>query len=114
MSLKAYQDTQKILESPRQTEYRLFGAVTHALMEARDHGAKGKELVEALDWNRRVWEALGEDCKSDQNKLPDPIKAQIISLSIWVQKYTRRVVRQHKPIDPLIDINRSIMQGLTD
>lgn len=114
MSLKAYQNTQQILESPRQTEYRLFGAVTHALIEARDTNAKGGKLVEALDWNRRVWEALGDDCRTEGNQLPDPVKAQIISLSIWVQKYTRKVVRQHAPIDPLIDINRSIMQGLSE
>lgn len=112
MSLKAYQETQRILESPRQTEYRLFGAVTHALIEARDTNAKGAKLVEALDWNRRVWDAFGEDCKSELNKLPEPVKAQIISLSIWVIRYTRQVVREHKPIDPLIDVNRTIMQGL--
>lgn len=112
MSLKAYQNTQQILEDPRQTEYRLFGAVTHALIEARDTNAKGGKLVEALDWNRHVWTVLGEDCKTEANKLPAPIKAQIVSLSIWVQKYTRRVVREHMPLDPLIDVNRSIMQGL--
>ena len=38
--------------------------------------------------------------------------AQIISLSIWVTKYSSQVMQQGAPIEPLIDINRTIMQGL--
>jgi flagellar biosynthesis activator protein FlaF len=112
MSLKAYQDTQRILENPRETEYRLFGQVTHALIEARDTNASAGKLMEALDWNRKVWQAMGEDCKSDRNQLPQAVRAKIISLAIWVEKYTRRVIRKHLPLDPLIEVNRSIMQGL--
>lgn len=112
MSLKAYQDAQKIFEDPRQTEYRLFGEVTRSLMEVRDTKAKGTKLIEALDWNRRVWKAMEDDCFSDQNQLPKEVRAQIISLSMWVTRYTRTVVRQKKPIDPLIEVNRHIMQGL--
>jgi len=32
--LQAYQKTQRQSETPRDTEYRLFGQVTHALIEA--------------------------------------------------------------------------------
>lgn len=112
MSLKAYQDAQKIAEDPRHIEYRLFGEVTRALMEVRDTNAKGAKLIEALDWNRRVWKAFEDDCASEQNQLPMPVRAQIISISMWVTRYTRQIVRQKKPIDPLIDVNRNIMQGL--
>lgn len=112
MSLKAYQDAQKIFEDPRQIEYRLFGEITRTLMDVRDTNAKGTKLIEALDWNRRVWKAMEDDCLNDQNQLPKEIRAQIISLSMWVTRYTRTVVRQKKPIDPLIEVNRHIMQGL--
>lgn len=112
MSLNAYQKTQQILEDPRQTEYRLFGEVTRNLMEVKKKNTRGRELIEALDWNRRVWMAMGNDCRNDHNKLPVPVRAQIISISMWVTRYTRNVVRNHAPIDPLIEINRTIMQGL--
>ena len=48
MSLKAYQNTQRISEDPRQTEYRLFGQVTGALIDAQKTGASGGPLAETL------------------------------------------------------------------
>ena len=59
MSLRAYQQAATRSENPRELEYRLFGQVTRALMEA----AKAPEddfatRIDALDWNRRVWSAM--------------------------------------------------------
>jgi flagellar biosynthesis activator protein FlaF len=113
MSLKAYQDAQRVVEDSRQTEYRLFGQVTGALIDIKKTSAKGAPFIEALDWNRRVWQAMANDCMDSRNQLPSPVRAQIISLSMWVARYTRQVVRKKAPIDPLIEINRTIMQGLT-
>ena len=53
MTLKAYQNTQRVTEDPRATEYRLFGQVTGALIDAKTTNAQGAPLVEAIDWNRR-------------------------------------------------------------
>jgi len=113
MSLQAYQQATARAESPREAEYRLFGQVTRALMAAAEldpSDARGR--VDALDWNRRLWSALGADCASDANQLPEALRASIISLSIWVGKYTSAVIRQEDDIEPLIDVNRMIMQGL--
>ncbi len=46
------------------------------------------------------------------NRLPKELRAQIVSLSLWVSKYSGEVMRDGAPLDPLIDVNRSIMQGL--
>jgi flagellar protein FlaF len=112
MALQAYQRTQRATENSRGAEYRLFGQVTGALMDAQNAGSKGMPLIDALDWNRRLWSTLAVDCMDDGNKLPNPLRAQIISLSIWVTKYSSQVIQQGVPLDPLIDINRNIMQGL--
>lgn len=112
MTLKAYQNTQRITEDPRQTEYRLFGQVTGALIDAQKAGATGGPLAEAVDWNRRLWRTLAADCLDDRNQLPAGVRANIVSISLWVTKYSRQVTRQGAPIDPLISINRSIMEGL--
>jgi len=113
MSLKAYQTTAARAEDPRQTEYRLFGQVTRALMEAEKlERSQIRERMDALDWNRRMWSLLASDCASDGNKLPAQIRANIISLSIWVNKHTSLVMRHKEEIGPLIDVNRIIMQGL--
>src|SRR3569833_14456 len=106
MSLKAYQAAQAA------TEDRLFGQVTGALLNAKETNAIGGPLVEAVDWNRRLWRTLAADCMDDRNALPQDVRAKIISLSLWVAKYSRSVTREKAPLDPLIEINRTIMQGL--
>jgi flagellar protein FlaF len=40
------------------------------------------------------------------------LRAQIISLSMWVGRHTSAVVRQEEAFEPLIEINRIMMQGL--
>ncbi len=88
MSLKAYQAAQAKTEDPRVTEYRLFGQVTGALLTAKESNAVGTPLVEAIDWNRRLWRTLAADCMDDRNTLTQDVRAKIISLSLWVSKYS--------------------------
>jgi flagellar protein FlaF len=113
MSLQAYQQAATRVESPRETEYRLFAQVTLALMEAAkadpgDFGAR----IDALDWNRRLWTVLGDDCANPENQLPAPLRASIISLALWVGRHTSAVIRRQEDIEPLIGVNRLMMQGL--
>lgn len=110
MSLHSYQKVQSGTEDPRKTEYRLFALVTKALMDAEksDHTS----LVKAIHWNRRLWLTLQSDCAGDANRLPDPTRAGIISLAIWVDKHSRKVLKGEAQLRALIDVNRSIMEGL--
>jgi flagellar protein FlaF len=113
MSLQAYQQAAQLSESPRQTEYRLFGLVTRALMDAA--ASDRREIVkriEALDWNRRLWTTLAADCGQPDNRLPPAVRAQIISLSLFVVRQSTLVARGQASFDTLIEVNRSIMQGL--
>ena len=112
MTLQAYQSVQRVVEDPRTTEYRLFGQVTGALLDAKTSNAQGTPLVEAIDWNRRMWRTLAADCMDDRNALTQDLRAKIVSLSLWVSKYSRKVTREKASLDPLIEINRTIMQGL--
>lgn len=113
MSLQAYQRAAQRAENPREAEYRLFGQVTRALMEAaKADPSDFKTRIDALDWNRRLWSALATDCADPANGQPDALRAQIISLSIWVNKHSSAVMRQEEDFEPLIEINRIVMQGL--
>lgn len=112
MSHHAYQNTQRITEDPRETEYRLFGQVTGALIDAQTRSTSNGPLAEALDWNRRLWRTLAVDCMDDRNTLPQQVRAQIVSLSLWVTRYSKQVTREGASIEPLIEINRTIMEGL--
>lgn len=113
MSFQAYQKASTRVEDPRSTEYRLFAQVTRALMKASETDRVDiSSRIDALDWNRRLWSNLGADCASVENKLPDQLRASIISLSLFVSKYTSQVMRGTGEFEVLIDLNRTIMQGL--
>lgn len=113
MSLQAYQQAAQRAENPRETEYRLFAEVTRALIDAaRVDKNDLKTRVAALDWNRRLWSALAADCASPINSLPEGLRASIISLSLFVGRQTSEVIRNKGDLDLLIEVNRSIMQGL--
>ena len=112
MSIQKYQSTLTVTESPRQTEYRLFAQVTKALMDAEAEGEKGKEFIAAIDWNRRLWLMLQMDLVSDENARTDALRAQLISVAIWVDKHTTSALRGDAKIQPLITVNRAIMEGL--
>jgi flagellar protein FlaF len=112
MTLQAYKNTQRITEDSRATEYRLFGQVTGALIDVQRNGHSGSPLVEAVDWNKKLWRTLAADCMDERNKLPQEVRAKIVSLSLWIAKYSRSVTRDGASLDPLIQVNRTIMQGL--
>lgn len=112
MSLQAYQQAQKAIENPREAEYRIFGQVTAGLLDAAKPEAELKQRIHALGENRKLWSTLAMDCASEGNQLTEALRAQIISLSLWVSRYSSDVMRENAPIDPLIEVNRTIMEGL--
>ena len=69
--------------------------------------------IDVLHWNRRVWATLADDCSHPGNALPDSTRAQIISLSLFVHRTTSHVMRREADVDVLIDLNRTMMQGLS-
>lgn len=111
--LQAYKQAASRAETPREMEYRLFGQVTRALMLAAEADPSDvKTRIDALDWNRRLWTVLATDCSDSQNGLNNPLKAQIISLSLFVGRHSSAIMRGEEDFEPLIDINRAVMQGL--
>lgn len=113
MSVQAYQKAATRGESPRQVEYRLLGQVTRALLEAAEAKPPSpQKLISALDWNRRVWSAFALDCARDANALPESLRASIVSLSSFVSRHSSAVARDGAEIQPLIEINKTIMKGL--
>jgi flagellar protein FlaF len=112
MSLEAYKQAQRAAESPRETEYRLFAQVTRALIDADKSRLYDHAFVDAVDWNRRMWSTFSTDCGLPGNGLPDQLRAQIISIALWVSRYSSDVIQKKAPMDALIDVNRAIMDGL--
>lgn len=112
MSLSAYQRARTLVETPRTTEQRLIRDVTAALMEARDLGYSGGRLMDALHWNREMWDTFASACGAPGNGLPDTLRASIISIALWVNRHASEVMKGRETLEPLIEVNRSLLEGL--
>jgi flagellar protein FlaF len=114
VSIQAYQRTAQLGESPRSTEYRAFAQVTRDLIWARDNGPVPEfgAWMTALLKNRQLWEILAVDCAGQGNALPPKVRAQIVSLALFVERHTSAVCVDNAAIDPLIDINKTMMEAL--
>ena len=112
MSIKAYQRAATQAEQPRDLEYRAFGQVTAGLVRVKEERPPLPVLLEAIDANRGLWNMLSADCAAPENQLPITLRGQIISLAMWVARYSSEVLREGADVEPLIDINRTMMEGL--
>jgi len=114
MSLRAYQQAAQRAETPRDVEYRLFAQVTRALLDVKSTPREDfRAWIDVLHWNRRIWAALADDCAQSGNALPEETRAQVISLSLFVHRTTSQVMRKEADVDVLIELNRTMMQGLS-
>ena len=106
---QTYGDASLPTKSDRNVEYQAFAHATRGLNAAR----KGQgDLARAILDNRRLWILLTGDAAHENNRLPDELRAQIISLGLFVQQHSVKVMDGTSPIDALIDINTAIMRGL--
>ena len=83
------------------SEYRVLAEVTRRLMEIDD--VKAPAAVQALYDNAAVWGTFAADVSMPENPLPDALKAQILSLYLWVERHSRQVGRGGAKIQPLVD-----------
>ncbi|MBB4840102.1 MULTISPECIES: flagellar biosynthesis regulator FlaF [Sphingomonas] len=112
MTLSAYQAARARAETPRSAELRLLGEITGEMMDAEERGAKGALLMPSLHRNREMWHAFTTDCNDPNNGLPRDLRAQIVSLGLWVDRYTSDVIAGRERIRELIEVNRMIIEGL--
>ena len=113
MSIQAYQRAATQADQPRDLEYRAFGQVTAGLVRVKAEKPPLPVLLEVIDANRRLWNVLSADCAAPENQLPITLRGQIISLAMWVARYSGEVLRDGADVEPLIDINRTMMEGLS-
>jgi flagellar biosynthesis activator protein FlaF len=110
MSVAAYQKANQNTEDPRLTEYRAFALFTRAMEEVGEEDHVGR--VKAVANNRQLWLTLQRDLTSEGNALPLALKGQLLSIAIWVGRYSGKAMRGEADLSPLITVNKQIMEGL--
>ena len=83
------------------------------LKVARDAGPESRETVEALHYVRSLWAILIEDLAGPENDLPEALRADLISIGLWVMKEVENIrFGRVTSFEDLIEINQTICEGL--
>ena len=87
-------------------------ALLEAAMASRG-GNFGKETVEAVYFTRRVWIRFIEDLGNPENQLEDELRANLISIAIWILKEIEKIrKRESSNFQGIIDITTIIKDGI--
>jgi len=110
----AYAQQQKRNLSPREVEAMAFTKAALMLEDAKKVSNNINEYSKALRFNHLLWTIIQADLTDPENQLPPEIKANVMSLSIFVDKQTTKALRSSVPtdLDVLININRNLAAGL--
>lgn len=124
MGITAYKRTISETESPRQIERRVLVHVTSRLEQRQEEFDAAERRIDRLQiladglrhdvWkNEQVWMAFKADLADKDNGLNPELRASLLSLAIWVEKHSQGIMAGSKGIKPLVDVNKSIIQGLS-
>lgn len=84
------------------------------LKQLQGGGLPPNEETEALLYIRRLWTFFVLDLSSSQNGLPDKLRAELISIGLWIIKEADRVREQKSTeVTELVLINTVIRDSLT-
>jgi flagellar protein FlaF len=83
------------------------------LRKAQDAGAASRATVEALHFVRQLWAILIEDLASAENDLPQKLRADLISIGLWVMREAEAIrLGQTDDFAAIIEVNQTIAEGL--
>ena len=97
----------------RSQEAQAFDRANVLLAKAEAAGVGSKAAQEALCFTEELWMILVEDLAHPENKLTEALRAQLISVGIWVIKEVGRIrLGQSKSFAAIAEINSIIRSGL--
>ena len=97
----------------RSRERDALGRAVELLEVAAKAGVQTRQGNEALTYLRRLWTIFLDDLGSKGNDLPEEVRAQLISIGIWMMKEIERLrTGATTSFKDLIEINIIIRDGL--
>ena len=91
-------------------------AINHSislLQAAKANGLESRDAVEAVYFCSRLWVRFVEDLASPDNQLAAELRANLISIGIWIIKESESIrKRQSDNFQGIIDISVIIRDGL--
>ena len=97
----------------RDRERQLLTRSIDLLAEAREAGRESMQAIEALHFTNRVWTSLIEDLGSPENALPRELRANLISIGLWLMREAEDVRQgRSENFDGLIEVSQIIRDGI--
>ncbi|MBX3566823.1 MAG: flagellar biosynthesis regulator FlaF [Rhizobiaceae bacterium] len=94
-------------------ERQLLDRSIALLDAARQAGSDSQKAVEALHFTNRLWTTLLEDLGSPENALPRELRANLISIGLWVLREAEEVRHgRSQNFEGLIEISQIIRDGM--
>ncbi|WP_084146330.1 flagellar biosynthesis regulator FlaF [Hyphomonas oceanitis] len=114
LAFRAYGEVQQRTAGPKEIELSLFRQITEALEAVAAVETPPLEAwADALYRNQQLWTIVATDLVNPDNTLPEETKRNLVSLSQFVRQCSNRVLAGNDGIADLIDINKSIIAGLS-
>ena len=94
-------------------ERQLLTRSIDMLIAARAVGQDSMEAIEAIHFLNRVWSSLIEDLGSPDNALPKELRANLISVGLWLLREAEDL-RQGRSdnFEGLIEVSQIIRDGI--
>jgi flagellar protein FlaF len=100
-------------QSSRQRERQAIEQSISLLQAADKAGAQSREAVEALVFARKLWSVLIEDLASNENDLPQKLRADIISIGLWIIREAEQIrLEKSDNFKGIVEVSESIRDGL--
>ncbi len=104
---------QDAVADSKERERQVLDKSIAMLEAARDAGRGSREAIEALFFVNRVWVRFIEDLGSPDNELEQELRANLISIGIWVLREAEKIrIGESENFDGIIDISSIIRDGL--
>ena len=103
-------------DNKREMDAAAFSQAAYVLDQARQNLADSEGCEKALTYNQLLWSIIQADVAEGKNVLPEELKANLMSLSIFVDKQTTKALTKpsEEILDSLININLNIAEGLME
>jgi flagellar protein FlaF len=97
----------------RERERQAIDRSIELLRAAEKSGARSREAMEAVLYVRRLWAFLIEDLARPENDLPKPLRADLISIGLWLMREAEQIrLESSENFKGMIDVSTSIRDGL--
>ncbi len=100
-------------QDSRSRERQALERAVEMLELGKKRGARSQEAAEALAYVRKLWLVLIDDLSNPENDLPEGLRAELISIGIWVTRETARLsAGQSQNFEGLMEICGIVREGL--